>query len=97
MQPLLRRGVAHRGGRHLLAIENGVDQFGGNSDIRPILEAYRLGCEKSGEPAMRARMERSAVRLLRTSSGAACLRTPTSTPLEDNAVKWAVRSSPARI
>lgn len=34
--------------RHLLAIENGVDQFGGNSDIRPILEAYRLGCEKYG-------------------------------------------------
>ena len=51
--------------RHLLAIENGVDQFGGNSDIRPILEAYRLGCEKYGEPTMRARMERSAVRLLK--------------------------------
>ena len=51
--------------RHLRIIENGVDQFGGNSDIRPILEAYRLGCEKHGETAMRARMERSAVRLLR--------------------------------
>ena len=51
--------------RHLLALENGVDQFGGNSDIRPILEAYRLGCEKYGEEKMRARMEESAVRLLR--------------------------------
>ena len=51
--------------RHLLALENGVDQFGGNSDIRPILEAYRLGCEKYGEGKMRARMEESAVRLLR--------------------------------
>lgn len=50
--------------RHLLAIENGVDQFGGNSDIRPILAAYELGCEKHGEQAMRARMEQSAVRLL---------------------------------
>lgn len=50
--------------RHLLAIENGVDQFGGNSDIRPILEAYQLGCEKYGEERMRQRMEESAVRLL---------------------------------
>lgn len=51
--------------RHLLAIENGVDQFGGNCDMKPILEAYQLGCEKYGEKAMRARMEESAVRLLK--------------------------------
>ncbi len=51
--------------RHLLAIENGVDQFGGNSEIGPILEAYKIGCEKHGEAAMRARMEQSAVRLLK--------------------------------
>lgn len=50
--------------RHLLAIENGVDQFGGNRDSAPVLEAYRLGCEKYGEAAMRARMEDSAQRLL---------------------------------
>lgn len=50
--------------RHLRIIENGVDQFGGNSDVRPILEAYRLGCERCGEAAMRSRMEQSAVRLL---------------------------------
>ena len=51
--------------RHLLAIENGVDQFGGNCRSQPVLDAYALGCEKYGEEAMRARMERSAVRLLR--------------------------------
>lgn len=51
--------------RHLLAIENGVDQFGGNSAIAPILEAYDIGCERHGEKEMRARMERSAVRLLK--------------------------------
>ena len=50
--------------RMLTAIENGVDQFGGNDDPTPILEAYRIGCGKHGEAAMRARMERSAVRLL---------------------------------
>lgn len=51
--------------RHLLAIENGVDQFGGNSAIAPILEAYKIGCERHGEEEMRQRMERSAVRLLK--------------------------------
>ncbi len=51
--------------RHLLAIENGVDQFGGNSAIAPILEAYQIGCQRHGEEAMRKRMEESAVRLLK--------------------------------
>ena len=50
--------------QHLLLIENGVDQFGGNSRIEPILAAYKLGCEKYGEEAMHARMVRSARRLL---------------------------------
>ena len=50
--------------RHLRILENGVDQFGGNNDIVPILEAYRLGCEKHGEEAMLARFRRSAARLL---------------------------------
>ncbi|MBR5127722.1 MAG: glycoside hydrolase family 3 C-terminal domain-containing protein [Roseburia sp.] len=51
--------------RHLRIIENGVDQFGGNSDIRPILAAYELGCKKHGEAWMRERMEQSARRLLK--------------------------------
>lgn len=51
--------------RHLLAIENGVDQFGGNYNMKPIIEAYNMGCEKYGTKVMRERMERSAVRLLR--------------------------------
>ena len=53
--------------RHLRILENGMDQFGGNNDIVPILEAYRIGCEKYGEQAMRERFERSAVRLLTNS------------------------------
>lgn len=51
--------------RHLRILENGVDQFGGNSRITPILEAYALGCRKHGEAWMRSRMEQSAVRLLK--------------------------------
>lgn len=50
--------------RHLKALEAGVDQFGGNNDAGPVLEAYRMGCEKYGEDAMRSRFERSACRLL---------------------------------
>ena len=52
------------GERHLAILENGVDQFGGNTDIRPVLEAYRLGVQKHGETAMRQRFEQSARRLL---------------------------------
>ena len=37
--------------RCLLAITNGVDQFGGNSESGPIVEAYKIGCEKYGEKA----------------------------------------------
>ena len=50
--------------RHFRCIDNGVDQFGGNSNIVPILEAYKIGVEKYGEEKMRARFEESAVRLL---------------------------------
>ena len=53
--------------RHLRILENGADQFGGNNNIVPILEAWELGCAKYGEEAMRARFERSAVRLLTNS------------------------------
>lgn len=50
--------------RHLRILECGVDQFGGNSDIEPILEAFELGCKKYGYEAMDNRFRRSAVRIL---------------------------------
>lgn len=50
--------------RHLIAIMNGVDQFGGNAESAPILEAYKIGCKLYGEEVMRERMELSAERLL---------------------------------
>ncbi len=60
-------GVEHlsEAERHLRIIENGADQFGGNSDIVPILEAYELGSSKHGEEWMRKRFEQSAKRLLK--------------------------------
>jgi len=50
--------------RHYKAIDAGMDQFGGNNDMVPVLEAYKLGVAELGEEAMRNRFEVSAVRLL---------------------------------
>ncbi len=50
--------------RHMKAILAGVDQFGGNNEIEPLMEAYRCGCAAIGEKAMRRRIENSAVRIL---------------------------------
>lgn len=51
--------------RHYKVIMAGVDQFGGNNVVAPILEAYQIGLKENGEPFMRKRMEESAVRLLK--------------------------------
>lgn len=50
--------------RHYKALMAGVDQFGGNTAIIPILEAYQMGVKEQGESFMRNRFEESAVRLL---------------------------------
>lgn len=50
--------------RHYKLIMAGVDQFGGNNDIVPVLEAYQMGVKENGEAFMRDRFEQSAVRLL---------------------------------
>lgn len=51
--------------RHYKALMAGADQFGGNNDAKPIIGAYEKGVKELGEEKMRARMEQSAVRLLR--------------------------------
>jgi len=51
--------------RHYKVLMAGCDQFGGNNDIEPVLQAYELGVEEHGETFMRARFEESAIRLLR--------------------------------
>ena len=50
--------------RHYEVIQAGVDQFGGNNDKGPVLEAYALWCRDFGQESARARFEQSAVRLL---------------------------------
>ncbi|WP_367914725.1 glycoside hydrolase family 3 protein [Leadbetterella sp. DM7] len=50
--------------RHYKILMAGADQFGGNNDALPILEAYQIGIKEHGEKWMRNRMEESAQRLL---------------------------------
>ena len=50
--------------RHYEVIKAGVDQFGGNNDKGPVLDAYAMWEKDFGEESARARFEQSAVRLL---------------------------------
>lgn len=50
--------------RHYKALMAGVDQFGGNNDKIPVLEAYEMGVKEHGEEWMLNRMRTSARRLL---------------------------------
>jgi beta-glucosidase len=51
--------------RHYKILMAGVDQFGGNNDAAPVIEAYAMGVREKGEDFMRKRFEQSAVRLLK--------------------------------
>jgi beta-glucosidase len=51
--------------RHYKILMAGADQFGGNNESGPVIEAYKMGVGEHGEQWMRARMEQSAVRLLK--------------------------------
>ena len=50
--------------RHYKALLAGVDQFGGNNEVLPIIKAYEMGVKEFGEEFMRKRFEKSAIRLL---------------------------------
>lgn len=50
--------------RHYKALMAGVDQFGGNNEVEPVMKAYEIGVKEHGEEFMRSRFEKSAVRLL---------------------------------
>lgn len=51
--------------RHYKVLMAGADQFGGNNDAAPVLDAFKMGVQQHGETLMRARFEESAVRLLK--------------------------------
>jgi beta-glucosidase len=51
--------------RHYMLLMAGVDQFGGNNEAGPLIEAYNIGVARHSEAFMRQRFEQSAVRLLK--------------------------------
>ncbi|WP_370458808.1 glycoside hydrolase family 3 N-terminal domain-containing protein [Dysgonomonas sp. 520] len=51
--------------RHYIALMAGMDQFGGNNEMGPVIEAYNMGVKAHGKKFMRNRFEQSAVRLLK--------------------------------
>ena len=50
--------------RHYMAILAGVDQFGGNNDAEPVLEAFEMIKKMYGDSQMQERVRKSAERLL---------------------------------
>lgn len=50
--------------RHYKILQAGVDQFGGNNEIGPVIEAYKMWAKEQGEASARERFEQSARRLL---------------------------------
>jgi beta-glucosidase len=74
------------GERHYKILLAGADQFGGNNDAGPVMEAYKLGVREQGEAAMHARLEKSAVRLLRNMFRVGLFENPYLDPSESQRV-----------
>ena len=72
--------------RHYRILMAGVDQFGGNNDKGPVLEAYQMGVKEHGEAAMRERFETSAVRLLMNIFRTGLFENPYLDPAESQAI-----------
>ena len=72
--------------RHYKVLIAGVDQFGGNNDAKPVIEAYQMGVKEFGEAKMRARMEQSAVRLLKNIFRVGVFENPYLNPEETKAI-----------
>jgi beta-glucosidase len=72
--------------RHYRVIQSGVDQFGGNNDKGPVLEAYRMWVRDFGEESARERFEASAVRLLLNSFRTGLFENPYLDPAKTAAI-----------
>ena len=68
--------------RHYKILMAGVDQFGGNNDAAPVMEAFRMGEKEHGEAFMRARFETSAIRLLKNIFRTGLFENPYLDPVE---------------
>jgi len=68
--------------RHYFALKAGIDQFGGNNDAIPVMEAYKMYVKEVGESAARARFEKSAIRLLKNIFRTGVFENPYLNPIE---------------
>ena len=68
--------------RHYRIIMAGADQFGGNNEMAPVLEAYGMGVKEHGEAFMGERFRASARRLLRNIFRAGLFENPYVDPGE---------------
>ena len=72
--------------RHYRVLQAGVDQFGGNNDIKPILAAYQMWVRDYGEASARKRFEQSARRLLMNIFRVGLFENPYLDPKETEAI-----------
>ena len=72
--------------RHYKVIMAGADQFGGNNEAGPVLEAYQIGVKEKGESFMRKRFEESAVRLLKNIFRVGLFENPYLNPQQSKSV-----------
>lgn len=72
--------------RHYKALMSGMDQFGGNNDMIPVLDAFKIGIEKYGEDFMRRRFEESAIRLLKNIFNVGLFENPYLDPYKSSKV-----------
>lgn len=71
--------------RHYECLKAGVDQFGGNNDKGPVLEAYAMWVAESGQESADARFRESARRLLLNSFRTGLFENPYLNPEESAA------------
>lgn len=72
--------------RHYKILMAGVDQFGGNNDMQPVVDAYQMGVQEHGEDFMRKRFEQSAVRLLKNIFRTGLFENPYLNPEESKSI-----------
>ncbi|MFD2306131.1 glycoside hydrolase family 3 protein [Enterococcus termitis] len=72
--------------RHFKALQAGVDQFGGNNEIAPVLAAFEIGAEKYGKQKMEARFKESARRLLKNMFQTGLFENPYLIPEKSEAI-----------
>ena len=72
--------------RHYECLKAGVDQFGGNNDKGPMLEAYAMWVEEFGQESADRRFRESAVRLLMNSFRTGLFENPYLDPAESEEI-----------